>query len=256
MFHQVTEKSNTVTSNSEVSRNFLETYDLFAKEKISAERSRSRDKTISPSAACMRQNWFRLRGSEPDTIDTPDLTLDFMTTIGTACHEMIQKNLQAGLKEDWVDVSEYIKSQNFPYDIQCSQHGMETRLTVPEFHLKCACDGIVKINDTYYLLEIKTSDYVSFSRLEGIKDKHRLQVSIYSAVLNLPNVLMLYVDRTYGSMKCFQYYISPEQRTSTLNSLRNLIDLAEKCLPPDKLPYSSPQCASNMCPYYKKCKEW
>ena len=246
-----------VKFNSATSSDFLIKYSDFVDAKIKSHQESKRSTNISPSSSyCLRQQWFKLRGTEPDILSNPDQTLNFTAEIGTACHEIIQTNLEELYGEDWIDVGEYIKNANLPYEVQCEKHNHETRLYIPELRIRCACDGLLRINGVYYLLEIKTSEYSSFDKLTDPKPQHISQINMYAAILKIPHVLVLYVDRQYGTQKCFELTVSSTNMNKVMDDIHYVLECAENNLAPQRLTIGDFHCNSNYCPYYMKCKEW
>ncbi len=205
---------------------------------------------------CQRQSWFKLKGTQPDVASTPDRTLEFTAQIGTACHEVIQKNLSIIYGNDWIDVEDYISQANLPYAITCVKHGYETLIQIDSPPVKFACDGILRINGVYYLLEIKTSEYSSFDKLTNPKDQHVAQIRTYGSLLNIHKALVLYQERQYGGMKCFEMDIDSLQMKEVLDGMQYVMDMVEANIAPPGLPSGDYWCTPSMCRYYKKCQEY
>lgn len=243
--------------NSANSCDFLEMYEHAWEEKIARKNAEPKKQTIAPSAAyCQRYNWFRLRGVETDKAEKVDKTLDFTAQLGTACHETIQSLLKETLGDDWLDVGEYLASINPSYKYTVELHGFESRIEIEMPPVRFACDGIIMWKGKIYLLEIKTSEFNSWDNLTAPKPIHIDQVKYYATLLGIHNVLMLYQDRQYGGLKCFEIYIDDLTMKQTSEAFDFIVDMAHKNLPPNKLPSGDSRCSSSMCPYYNKCKEW
>lgn len=243
--------------NSANSCDFLDMFEKAWEEKIAEEDAKPKNKTIAPSAAyCMKQNWFRLRGVQPDVAKNPDRTLDFTAQVGTSCHESIQSLLQNVLGEDWLDIGEYLKSINPRYEYTVELHGYESRIAIENPPIRFACDGIIRWKGKIYLLEIKTSDFSSWEKLTGPKSIHIDQVNSYATLFGIHDVLMMYQDRQYGGLKCFEVHISDLDIKATWDTFEYIVDMADKNLPPKGLPPGDSRCSPSMCPYHKKCKEW
>jgi hypothetical protein len=186
----------------------------------------------------------------------PDLTLNFTADVGTACHKFIQENLIELYKDNWISVEDYLREKNPDYEYTVTQSGFETQVEITDPPIKFACDGILRIGNKYYLLEIKTASYSSFDQLTGPKDQHIDQVKCYATLLDIPNVLMLYVDREYGSMKCFELTVSWDEMQEVKAMFAEVQQLANAMIAPPKLPKNDSWCTASHCLYYKKCQEW
>jgi hypothetical protein len=252
-------ESLTPSFNSAVSCEFLDRYESYLKSKISETKSVVRGKTFAPSSLrCNRQQWFKLRGTTPDVIDSPDLSLSFIANVGTLCHREIQENLKNSLGAGWVDVEDYMKSINVDreYSLERSKDSLETLVTFYNPPIRFACDGIVNISEKYYLLEIKTSEYSTWQTLTTAKQEHIDQVTAYSTLMKLPNVLMIYQERQYGELKCFEFVIKQSSWDDMMNRFNYVMDCVKKNLAPEGLPVGDKWCTPSYCPYYKKCQEY
>lgn len=243
--------------NSAASAEFLSMYWNTVDAGIKADANRPKSQCIAPSGLyCPLQQWFRLRGTQPDTIEKPDRVLQFSANVGTACHEMIQKRLIDALGSDWIDPARHLESINpmFTYSVESS--GYETRVSIEDPPIRFAVDGILNWKDKRRLLEIKTSEFSSFDNLYQPKPGHVDQIRCYATLLNLPDVLMMYVDRQYGDVKCFEVTISDEEMKATWDKINNIVDYYHKSLAPEGLPKGDSRCGATYCPYYKTCKSW
>lgn len=246
-----------VKFNSAASSDFIDAYEQHWENKIAAKNAEPKHKTFAPSSfRCPRVSWFRLRGVQPDSIPTPDKTLDFSAQVGTACHENIQRNLAEMLKADWIDVAEYLENLKPNYKYKVEKSGFETRIEIDSPPVRFACDGIIRWRGELYLLEIKTSEYSSFDQLTDPKSIHLDQIKFYASLLGLKKALVLYQDRTYGVLKCYEVTISQSDVEYVKNKIQYIIDMVDANLAPERLDRTDSWCSPNMCPYYKKCKEW
>lgn len=245
--------------NSAVSCDFLFDYENYLKNRITKEKGIIRGKTFSPSSLrCDRQQWFKLKGTEPDMIPNADTTLDFIAKIGTMCHREIQSNLVELLKDNWIEVADYLKKVDIgrEYKLEKEEGNPETLVTFYDPPIRFACDGIVIYNGEYYLLEIKTSELSSWQGLTTVKQEHVDQISTYSALLKLPKVLVLYVERQYGGMKCFELKVPQSSWDKTFERFNYVLECVESHIAPEGLPVGDKWCTPSYCPYYNKCKEY
>ena len=246
-----------VKFNSDASRKFIQKYEGFVLRKIESEVSEPPHRTFAPSSfRCSRKQWFRLRGTQPDKVERPDVALNFSAEVGTARHKVIQQKLKEMLKDDWIEVEDYFKSTELPsnYILTKSDDGLETLVEFTDIPVRFAVDGIIRIDGKIYLLEIKTSDHGAFAELTDPKPIHIDQVKCYCAMLNLFNVLMVYEDRQYGDMKCYQVNFSSLDQIDVMEKMKDLQKMAQSNLAPERLPYGDYMCSN--CEYKKKCKEW
>lgn len=243
--------------NSAASSDFIDFYEKLVDAEIVAQNAEPKHRTFAPSSfRCPRINWFRLRGVQPDKISKADRGLNFSAEIGTACHENIQRRLKAALKDDWIDVGEYLKTIDVGCEYSVEQNGFETLVEFKNPPVRFACDGLIRWQDELTLVEIKSSDHDSFDDLMDIKEKHVDQVRCYTSLIKVNRALVFYVDRVYGEHKCFERRYTSEDHLSVKQEMQRIMDLADACIAPEGLPKGDANCTSNMCPYYNKCKEW
>lgn len=245
-----------VRFNSANSSNFLDAYETYLHDTVQSSLNRPKLRTFAPSSfRCARKNWFRLRGTAPDVVQIPDLSLQHTAEVGTARHTAIQSKLSKMLGQDWIDVETYLSDiPDYPYDYTIQKDGFESRISIQYPPIKFACDGIVRWNNKLYLLEIKTSEYSSWEELTDPKSVHMDQVMCYSTLLQLPDVLMLYEDRQYGGMKCYEEHFSIDDMMHVKNKFDYIMEMVDHNLAPEKLPHADYMCRN--CEYQKKCAEW
>ena len=256
-FHKVSPGS-IAKFNSAFSCDFLDKLESHIDEDILAENSKPSSKTFAPSSfRCSRAMWFRLRGTQPDQPNKADRVLKFKADMGTACHRVLQKYISEYMRDNWISLSEYLSNNPIPYKYNLREEGYETLVEVTEpYPIRFACDGILKFNETYSLLEIKSSESDSFHDLTDPKPHHIDQVKCYCTILGLSRVLFLYIDRTYGDLKCYDIKVSDSDKQDVLEKFKSITWAAEYNIAPDPLPKGDSWCTPSFCPYYKKCKEW
>lgn len=243
--------------NSSVSSDILEFYESSLDKQIKQSAEKERHKTFAPSSMrCKRLQWFRLRGSEPDVLKSTDRSLDFTAKIGTACHRMIQELLSKELGECWIDPKKYLEDNPPFYDYTLKQSEYEAQIEVKNPPVRFACDGIIFWKGKYYLLEIKSSEFGSFNELTQPKYNHIDQVKGYCALFGIHDVIFLYIDRQYGSVKCYEVNFKDYQIQEVLDMFNEIQNCVQSGIAPEGLPKGDPYCGPSWCPYYKKCKAY
>ena len=251
------ESIHSAKTNSESSREFLNLFEDALNETILVRESQLPTRTFAPSQIrCKRVSWFRLRGVAPEPETSVDQATNFTAIVGTACHQHIQGILSKRLGAAWIDVEDYFSLNNFAYKFSCNKNGYETQITITEpVPVKFAPDGIIYWKDKYWLLEIKTSEYSSFEKLTGPKPQHIDQVKCYATLLGLHNVLMIYQDRMYGGVKCYEVKITDADMQETWDMFKEVQDCVVSNIAPER-PIDRKYCTPTYCRYYTKCKEW
>ena len=242
--------------NTSNSSEFLELYESALDDSILASESATPSQTFAPSQVrCKRVSWFRLRGVAPEQEEIVDRSLNFTAQVGTACHHNIQDILSKKLGADWIDVETYLKSQDRPYNYLCQKNGFETLIQISDPPVKFAPDGIIFWKGEYWLFEIKTSEYASFDKLTEPKPQHIDQIKCYATLLGIHHVLVLYQDRMYGNLKCYEVTVTDADMQQVWGMFKEVQDYVLKNIAPPK-PESTKYCSPSYCRYYNKCKEW
>lgn len=242
--------------NSAISSDFLNLYETALDEVILEGETKTPSRTFAPSQIkCKRVSWFRLRGVAPEKEEVVDRALNFTAQIGTACHQHIQEILSTKLSQNWIDVEDYLKSAQRPYEYSCVKGDYETKIEIVDPPIKFAPDGILLYQGQYRLLEIKTSEYSSFEKLTAPKPQHIDQIKCYCTLLGLHNALVVYQDRIYGSLKCYEVKVTDTDMQQIWDMFKEVQDCVRKNTAPPK-PENTRYCSPNYCRYYNKCKEW
>lgn len=244
-----------VKFNSKRSMDFIEAVEFQIDSEIVSANLEPKHRTFAPSSfRCPRINWFRIKGVQPDKIDTPDRNLKFYAEMGTACHNMLQGYISK--MDYWYPVDEYLKDHPIDYEYTVESFGYEYRFNVTApYPIRFACDGILRL-DEICLLEIKSCSTQSFCEITEPKPEHIDQVKCYCKFLGLRRVIFLYIDRVYGDMKAYDIRVSETDVEDIEKRLDEVMWSVEYDIAPEKLPKGDPWCTSNMCPYYKRCKSW
>ena len=242
--------------NSSVSSNFKDLYDHIVYQKYKKAEERKPSQTFAPSSfRCDRLSFFRLRGVDPDPVLDINTGLEFSAILGTACHEEIQSNLKNSIGDQWVDVTEYLKTHELSHEYQINKHGeLETQIEFFDPPVKFSCDGIIKIGEDFYLLEIKTSEYQSFKSLKEPKPQHIDQVKCYCSLLEISKALVLYQDRLYGDTKCYEVIVQDYEMREIFDRMSKVLSYVEMNIAPPRLPNGDYWC--NYCKYKQRCKQW
>ena len=242
--------------NSGTSSDFLDMYETALDNKIREGESSTPSRTFAPSQIrCKRVSWFRLRGVAPEQEETVDRALNFTAQVGTSCHQNIQELLSKTLGNDWIDVATYMASQQLKFNYACKANGYETLITIQDPPIKFAPDGIIFYKGEFRLLEIKTSEYSSFDKLTEPKPQHIDQIKCYCTLLNLHSAIVVYQDRQFGNLKCYEVKITDDD----MQKMREMFKDVQRCVvmnvAPEK-PDDRKYCSPSYCRYYNKCKEW
>lgn len=251
--------------NSEVSREKL--YNIYisqAEFENSNVEIQTPYRTFAPSSMrCARYQWFRLRGTVPDVSYRGDVVYDFFSKVGDMSHELVQKRLYNSCGKfgnyygnvEFLDVEDYVIDKLNPdwkYTCSKSENGYETRFELKEpYPIRFSCDGICRIDGEDYLIEIKSLDYRQWCDAFEIMSRHRVQAYTYCAFLKLSKIIFIYVDRTYGNIKCFESEVSDEVVLNVYKYMDDILECTKTNIAPDGLSKGDGMCRT--CMYHKTC---
>lgn len=220
--------------------------------------ARQPSQTYKPSGMnCMRQNYYQIKGYKMNTDDSNSNLIGICES-GTDRHERIQKAV-ANMKEnnidcEYVDVASYLKSRNLTDEIEIvSQQGMETKLYHKTYNMSFLCDGIIKYDNHYYILEIKTESSYKFMNRKGVDPSHYKQATAYSLAFHLDEVLFVYENRDVCDKKAYMFKVTDKMR----NDLINYIETCDNYIKKDNVPPKPTDVAKktcNFCSYKKYCE--
>lgn len=227
-------------------------------EKVDALESRQPSKSYKPSSmACIRNMFFQVTGAERDE-ERSNYCLVGICQSGSDRHERIQRAVaqmkQMGIDCEYVDVAQYVESNNLTHLEIKGKSGYETKLYYPALNISFLCDGIIKYKGNYYILEIKTESIYKWQSREGVADDHLNQATTYSMCLGLDNVLFLYENRDNCDKKAYMLNITENMKTELLSKIMECEEYVKNLVPPPK-PVDVSKKACAYCAYKTLCKK-
>lgn len=206
-------------------------------------------KTYKPSSMnCIRNMYFQIIGAERDA-NNSNYTLVGICNSGTDIHERVQKAVAGMLANsidcEYIDVAEFVKSREIEYLDIVEKKGMETKLYHKNLNISFLCDGIIRYQGKYYILEIKTESTYKWLNRSGVDEKHFNQGTAYSLAFGIDDVIFVYVNRDILDMKSFMF-------TPTEEMKKALVDKIMECdlfVSLDKCPPMPEQACAKFCAY-------
>ena len=193
-------------------------------------------KAYSPSGMnCIRSMYYKMIGTIPDPMPQSYSSIgicDMGTDIHVRVQTAIDKMKDNGIQCEYIDVAEFVRSRNLPLEI-VSKQGMETKLFSPQYNMRFLCDGIIKYNNHYYILEIKTESSFKWTSRTDVDPSHYNQATAYSIVMQLPEVLFVYVNRDIFDFKSYIFTPTDEQKANFVGQIENCNEYVtmHKCPP-------------------------
>lgn len=158
--------------------------------------------SLSPSGlGCQRAAAFKLSGAMCRE-DTETYESSLAAAMGSFVHERLQKFMSKS--NIWVNVQDYIvehpelnlrlrEHQRSDGEVSLEFSGERQGTHVPPFTFQC--DGLVKIEGEYYLIEIKTETETAWQKRGAPNPKHQEQGRAYAFLYGVRNILWVYASR-------------------------------------------------------------
>ena len=216
--------------------------------------------TYKPSSlgGWRRRVYFEVTGAPIDPNPSIDPSGVGIMESGTDRHERIQeyviKMKELGIPCEWIDVEEYLKMYPQKGTRVIEKKGYETKLRNDVLNLSFMCDGIIKMDGKYYILEIKTEASFKWNGRTDAEAKHKVQAACYSVALGIDDIIFLYEQRDFCKKKPFHVHVTDEDKdTHVIHEINTIEDYRERKEVPDKTTKKS-EC--NYCPFKEECKKW
>ena len=159
-----------------------------------------------------------------------------------------------GFDCEYIEVDDYVRSRGLDNYLDIVEKcGNETKLYDRNRNISFLCDGIIKYQGRYYIVEFKSESSFKWKDRKGVDSKHYNQARTYSLELQIDDVIFVYINRDIVDYKAYLYSVTQEERDS-------IIDLIAECdryiqnneLPPMPEDASAKKCA--YCNYQALCK--
>lgn len=207
------------------------------------------------SLKCIRNMYYQRIGADIETDDTRYNVVGICES-GTDIHERMQKHI-AQMKEngydcEYIDVETFIKTFKLDHLKVTGKNGiMETKLAWEDMNMSFACDGIIKCDDQYYIVELKTETDQKFRTRFDVAEEHKDQAKAYSLAFGLPTIWFIYVCRNNSDFRVIEYIPTIEEKCELMEKIRICDDYVDiHCTPPLE-PISPSIC--QYCKYKNRC---
>jgi CRISPR/Cas system-associated exonuclease Cas4 (RecB family) len=219
--------------------------------------ARKPSQTYKPSGMnCIRSMYYQVMGAEvePDS----NYVMVGICEAGTDRHERIQNAISAmksnGFDCEYIDVAEYVKSRGLDEYLDIvDKCGNETKLYDRNRNISFLCDGIIKYQSKYYIVEFKTESSFKWRDRKSVDPKHFNQARTYSLELQLEDVIFIYINRDIVDMKAYMYHVEQSERDGIIDLIRTCQGYVDKQeLPPKPDDATDRKCA--YCNYKDLCE--
>ena len=222
------------------------------------EEKRKPSQTYKPSSMkCIRNMYYQRTGAEPDEELSSYCSVGICNS-GSDIHIRIQTAVENmknhGIDCEYIDVADFVKSRNLDYLEIVSKSGMETKLFHKTLNMSFMCDGIIRYNNHYYILEIKTEASFKWSNRTNTDPAHYNQGTAYSVAFQLPEVMFLYINRDILDMKAYIFVPTNEMKENLVGTIEDCEGYVGRLICPPK-PADIPRNVCNYCSYKSKCRK-
>ena len=250
----------TATSNNDIADNFLNDF-VYTIEKSDADNQRKPSKAFKPSnLRCNRSSVLEVMGADIDkTKNTHNLISICRNGTDThlAIQEYVNKMKEYNLDWEFVDVAKYVEDNNIPLEIVSKmdiENGIyETKVMSKEYNIRCLCDGLLKHDNQYIILEIKTIGSRPFWKLDDVLEKHKQQAISYCTLFRVDSIIFLYQERDLLNKKAFLYKPTQKEKDDWVSKMKYLNDCVSKNIVPAK-PIEADSKFCQYCNYKTICK--
>jgi CRISPR/Cas system-associated exonuclease Cas4 (RecB family) len=204
-------------------------------------------KCISPSCLeCQVYNAWKMQGIEPLPAKESFQSQSFADA-GTDRHLRIQGFLSK--TEYWVDIEKYIKEKGLDDLEVVEKVGPEVLLYSKKYNARFRLDGLLCIENEYYVLEIKTERQAANSFRVAPEPKHVKQGTAYAMMLNTKGILWLYEGRDFLEQRVILQPISEDDKKRISDYMLDIIGSYNE---PYMLSRNTKMCVG--CAYKNYCK--
>lgn len=213
--------------------------------------------TYSPSGmGCLRAMYYKRLGVDIP-VGTAGYSMVGICNSGSDHHNRIQTAIarmkENGFECEYIDVADYVRSRGLDEYLDIVEKcGNETKLYDRNKHISFLCDGIIKYQGRYYIVEFKTEASFKWQSRKGVDPKHHNQAITYSLELGIDDVIFIYINRDIVDYKVYLFTVTDEDR----NRIIELIDICEIFVTHKELPPKPdiPERICRYCAYQELCK--
>ena len=225
-------------------------------EKTDEANTRAPSKSYKPSSMnCIRNMYYQVTGVTPDPASSNYCMVGICGS-GTDTHARIQEavlNMKVnGADCEYIDVAEFIKIRELDHLEVISKEGSETKVYHKNLNMRFMCDGIIKYNGRYYILEIKTEVSFKWGARQGVDESHYNQGTAYSVAFGIPDVLFLYISRDVHDMKAYMFTPSDELKQNLVGTITECDGYVSRMICPPK-PQDVTKKTCQYCNYRTRC---
>lgn len=223
-------------------------------EKNDEKDARPGSLTYKPSGMnCIRQSYYIITGTEADKGENNNTNIGICES-GTDRHERLQKAVlrmkENNIDCEYINVADFVRQRELA-DLEIVKEPnfeageFETKLYNKKYNMSFLCDGIIKYNNHYYILEIKTETSGKFFQRKEVDPSHYHQATAYSLAFGIDEVLFLYECRDNCDKKCYLFKVTDRMRRDLIKYIKT----CDKYIKQKKVPPKPTDVAKKTCSY-------
>lgn len=201
--------------------------------------------TYKPSCMkCLREMFFIMKQVQPD--ESPaDASLIGISESGTDRHSRLQAAMKKMKDFKYINIRSYILEHNLHHLQIKGDFGNEVLVYNKDYNMNFMVDGIIKYQDKYYLLEIKTEAGRKFYDREGVDTVHYNQAACYALSFGINEVIFVYENRDVLDKKVYLFKVTPEM----INNVVTMINDCNTYLEANHIPPKPDTAGGKLCQY-------
>lgn len=218
--------------------------------------NRKPSQTYKPSSMnCIRSMYYQVVGKEVKPSTNGYMMIGICNS-GTDIHIRTQNAIEHmnnnGIDCAYIDVADFIYARELN-DLEVKEKcGMETKLYHKKLNMSFMTDGIIRYNNKYYILEIKTEASFKWQSRQNVDPKHYNQGTAYSIAFGLDDVIFLYINRDILDMKAYMLHVTDDMKQELIGKIDNCDGYVKRQVTPPK-PDDLPRNTCTYCSYKEIC---
>lgn len=213
------------------------------------------------SMHCIRNMYYQMTGTPQDDLEASYVLVGICNS-GTDIHQRIQQSVLDmagnGMDCEYINVADFVRQRELT-DLEIvkepnfAERDYETKLFHKTLNMSFLCDGIIRYQGKYYVVEFKTESSSKWVTRKGVDPKHYMQATAYSIAFHIDGVIFIYINRDIFDMKSYLFTPTDEMKAELTGKIANCDTyVAQQQVPPK--PEDVPRNICEFCNYRAICR--
>ena len=218
--------------------------------------------TYKPSSMhCIRNMYYQRTNAPLDEGESSYIMVGICNS-GSDIHQRIQQSVLDmkgnGIDCEYINVADFVRQRELT-DLEIvkepnfEKRDYETKLFHKTLNMSFLCDGIIRYQGKYYIVEFKSESSSKWMPRKGVDPKHYMQATAYSIAFKIDGVIFIYVNRDVLDMKSYLFTPTDEMKEELFGKITNCDDFIEHGFAPPK-PTDLPRSVCEYCNYKTMCR--